>query len=165
MGASKSAPSYTGAVDQLAHETMRCVEKWLDQGMGRCWLRHPAAAKIVVKAMHYFDGERYDLACYVVIPNHVHGVVRPLVPQSEPLERILQSWKRHSSFEINRLFGLSGPLWQPESFDRIIRDEEHLYRVIQYIGSNPVRAGLKKGRCPLWIRPDWQKLGWNFDNT
>ena len=119
---------------------------------------------LVVKAMHYFDNDRYELDCYVIMPNHVHSIVRPLHSETEPLERILQSWKRYSSQRVNRHFGLTGRLWQSESFDRIIRDEEHLYRVIQYIGGNPQRAGLKPGQCLTWIRPEWQKLGWRFES-
>ncbi len=156
-------PSYKEALERLAHETMRRVEHWLDQGMGSCRLKEPAVAKIVVDALHHFDGERYQLGCYVVMPNHVHAIVRPLECDTDPLERILQSRKRQTSHEINRLLGLSGTLWQEESFDRIIRDEEHLYRVIQYIGSNPGRAGLVHGQCPLWIRPEWTQCGWRFE--
>jgi hypothetical protein len=56
-----------------------------------------------------------------------------------------------------------GSLWQEETFDRIIRDEEHLWRAIQYIGANPAKAGLAPGACPVWIRPQWLALGWKFD--
>jgi REP element-mobilizing transposase RayT len=96
------------------------------------------------------------------MPNHVHAVVRPLQCDIEALEKILQSWKRHTSIEINRLFGLQGTLWQEESFDRIIRDEEHLYRIIQYVGANAAKAGLDRVQCPTWIRPSWEELGWKF---
>jgi hypothetical protein len=157
-------PSYGDQeLDELVRETMRRVELWLDQGMGSCRLREPAAAKEVIDAMHFFDGERYELGSYVVIPNHVHAVVRPLLCADEPLERILQSWKRHSARQINRQFGLAEHFWQQESFDRIIRDEEHLWRALQYIGSNPSRAGLTWEQCPTWVRPQWVELGWQFE--
>ena len=97
------------------------------------------------------------------MPNHVHAVVRPLMCEEEPLERILQSWKRYTAREINRQFELTGAFWQEESFDRIIRDEEHLWRVLQYIGTNPVKAGLSRDQCPSWARPEWVSLGWKFD--
>jgi REP element-mobilizing transposase RayT len=145
--------------EELASETARRVERWLDQGLGRCRLKDSAAARLVVDAMHYFDGQRYELGSYVVMPNHVHAVVRPLMCNEEPLERILQSWKRYSAREINRRFELTGTFWQEESFDRIIRDEEHLWRVLQYIGSNPAMAGLSREQCPCWVRPEWVELG------
>jgi REP element-mobilizing transposase RayT len=157
-----SPPQTDDQWEELTRETMRRVEHWLDQGMGSCCLKDPAAAAKVVSALHYFDGERYELDCFVVMPNHVHGIVRPLQCATQPLEKILQSWKRYTSLEINRLLGLSGTLWQDESFDRIIRDEEHLYRCIQYIGGNPARAGLDCARCPRWLRPEWERLGWGF---
>jgi REP element-mobilizing transposase RayT len=141
---------------------MRRVEQWLDQGMGSCCLKDPGAAGEVVSALHYFDDGRYELDCFVVMPNHVHTVVRPLRCDTQPLEKILQSWKRHTSLAINRLLGFTGTLWQEESFDRIIRDEEQLYRCIQYLGANPAKAGLDGESCPRWIRPEWEQLGWGF---
>jgi REP element-mobilizing transposase RayT len=149
-------------LEQLSHEIMRRVERWLDQGMGSCRLRDPTAAATVVDAMHSFDGERYELDSYVVMPNHVHAILRPLLCDKEPLERILQSWKRHSAHEINRRLGLKGEFWQEESFDRILRDEEHLWRALQYIGANPGKVGLTHAQCPSWVRPEWVTLGWAF---
>jgi len=162
----QNPPPHTDAVlEQLAQESMRRVEHWLDQGMGSCRLKHPSAAKQVIDVMHHFDSQRYELGSYVVMPNHVHAIVRPLLCAEEPLERILQSWKRHAARQINRQMGVEGHLWQEESFDRIIRDEEHLWRAIQYIAGNPGKAGLTRDQCPTWIRPEWVRLGWKFEDV
>jgi len=79
------------------------------------------------------------------------------------LEKILQQWKGSSARSINLMLNQIGTLWQRESFDSIIRDPVHLYRVIQYIGRNPTKAGLSAGTYRLWIRPDWVDLGWGFE--
>jgi hypothetical protein len=65
----------------------------------------------------------------------------------------------------NALLGRSGTLWQAESFDRIIRDEEHLYRCMRYIGRNPRTAGLAGGQFRTWVRPAWEALGWRIDEA
>jgi putative transposase len=150
---------------QFAHETMKRTEQWLDQGMGSCRLRHADARKIVTNALHQDDGRRYELGCYVVMPNHVHAIVRPLEDSSDSLEQVLKSWKGIAAMQINRYFGLTGPIWQQESFDRIIRDEEHLNRAIQYIGSNPIKAGLKVETVSRWVRPEWVNLGYRFEDA
>lgn len=106
---------------------------------------------------------RYELGCYVVMPNHLHAIIRPLDPEVHPLEEIVGSWKQFSSRRINRCLRTHGELWYEESFDRIIRDEEHLWRVMQYIGRNPVKANLPVGAYSLWIRPEWEALGWRFE--
>ena len=142
---------------------MRRVEQWLDQGMGECLLREPRWAEMATAAMHHFDGERYKLGAYVVMPNHVHAVLRPLAPRRFPLERLLQGLKAACSRNINAARSSRGTLWQHESFDRIVRDEEHLWRAIQYIGRNPVKAGLRGTDCRLWLRPAWIDLGWRFE--
>jgi putative transposase len=156
-------PQTKKQLEQLAHTAMTHVEAWLDQSNGSCLLKEPIAAKMVVDAMRSFDGQWYELGCYVVMPNHVHGIVRPLLCNVYPLERILQSWKRHAALGINRHCRLIGPFWQEESFDRIIRDEDHLYRAVQYIGANPAKAGLRLNECPRWVRPEWETLGWTFE--
>jgi REP element-mobilizing transposase RayT len=150
------------AWEVFCREQMRRIERWLDQGMGSCCLRRPDIANTVVDALLHFDDDTYELGSYVVMPNHVHAILRPLKPKTDPLEKILQSRKRRSSREINGKLGLVGELWQEESFDRIIRDEEHLDRCLQYIGDNPRRGGLPVNGCPRWVRPSWRDLGWDF---
>jgi REP element-mobilizing transposase RayT len=146
-------------------EVMRRVENWLDQGMGSCVLGLPEIAAKLACAMRRDDGQQHELGCFVVMPNHVHAVVRPLTPKTMPLELILRSWKGSSARDINDALDSSGKLWRRESFDRIIRDAEHLYRVIQYIGRNPVKARLAPDRYLLWMRPSWIAQGWDFEQT
>jgi putative transposase len=152
-------------LEELAREVQQRIERWLDQGLGSCLLKEPVLAAFVTSAMHHFDAERYELACYVIMPNHAHVIVRPLMPALHDLETIVGSWKKYSSRRINREVRRRGDLWQDESYDRIIRDEEHLWRALQYIGSNPSTARLPRGSCPLWIRPEWVALGWNFETA
>jgi putative transposase len=153
----------SGAADQeLSREVMRRVEVWLDQGMGSCLLADQVNAATVREALHHFDGNRYELASYVIMPNHVHLIARPLTGEEDALEDILQSWKQFTAKRINGRSAASGAVWQEESFDRIVRDEEHLYRCLQYIGTNAARAKLPPDACPRWVRPQWESLGWTF---
>ena len=138
------------------------VEGWLDQGIGECWMNRTEVSAIVAESLHHMDDDLYELGCYVLMPNHIHAVIRPLQPQTQPLEKILQSRKCRTSRAINELLGRRGALWQEETFDRIVRDEEHLYRCIEYIGRNPTKAGLPPGQYKRWIRPSWESLGWQF---
>ena len=150
---------------EFSRKVMKRVEAWLDQGMGSCLLKHAEASAIVERAIRHFDGQRYQLGAYIIMPNHVHVLVRPFVEKEDSLERILHSWKRFTARQINENFMRNGPLWQKESFDRIVRDEEHLYRCIQYIGSNAKKAGLSTQACMRWIRPEWAELGWDFADS
>lgn len=164
------------SLDELYEEAIKRIDERLDEGAGSCLLKDHQAAAALAESLHHFDGERYVLGCYVIMPNHCHAILTP-IPVSKkrgendvdtacfPLERILQSWKRRSAFEINSRFNQTGSLWQDESYDRIIRDEEHLYNSIQYIGRNPKVAHLTNEECLLWIRPEWVGLGWRFART
>jgi putative transposase len=149
--------------DELTRQLQERIERWLDQGMGGCPLKQPSLAAFLTSAMHHFDDDRYELDCYVVLPNHAHVIVRPLMPKTHPIEAIVGSWKKYSSRRINRALRQTGDLWQDETYDRLVRDEEHLWRAIQYIGANPDKAGLARESCPLWIRSHWVEFGWRFD--
>jgi putative DNA methylase len=121
-------------------ERRRRIEDYLDRGHGACYLRDPRIAQMVVDALCHFDGSRYRLHEWVVMPNHVHVLITPLLGHS--LSSILHSWKSYTAKEINRVLGRSGPLWQEDYFDRVIRDERHWAAAVAYIGNNPVKAGL-----------------------
>ena len=116
------------------------LESLLDNGRGACVLKDPRAARIVEDALLYLDGQRYRLLAWVVMPNHVHVLIE--IIEGYSLSRILQSWKVRTARECNRALGTSGRFWEPEYYDRYIRNERHLQNAILYIHSNPVVAGL-----------------------
>ena len=118
-------------------------EDWINQGHGSCALRDPSIAKIVRDALHHFNGDRYILDALVVMPNHVHLLVKPLGDYL--LSDVLHSWKSFTALEINRILGQDGIFWQSENFDIVVRDLEHLQNCRQYISSNPEKAKLKTG--------------------
>lgn len=148
-------------MEQLARMVFERIETWLDQGTGSCVLRDLASSLKVHQSLQHFHGDRYELGASVVMPNHVHCVVRPLTATSE-LEEITGSWKSFTGRQLNLKLERHGALWQDESYDRIIRDEEHLWNCLQYIGRNPKKVGLNNESCQLWINPEWEKIGWKF---
>jgi valyl-tRNA synthetase len=117
------------------------LDDWLDAGAGSCVLKNPGAAKIVADALKHFDGRRYKLGAWVIMPNHVHAIVTPL--QGYALGEILHSWKSYMAHEVNKLLGRTGQLWQHESYDHIVRNERALFRIEEYITRNPLKAGIE----------------------
>jgi REP element-mobilizing transposase RayT len=99
----------------------------------------PRLAQIVADRLHHFDGQRYDLWSYVIMPNHLHVLFT--LRDGESLPDTLQGWKGVSSRFIHKT-GLSAlnPFWQPDYFDRLIRSPEHFSTVKAYIRENPAKA-------------------------
>jgi len=116
------------------------MEHFLNAGYGACYLRDPRIGRLVEDALLYFDGERYRMIAWVVMPNHVHALIETV--DRYPLHAILHSWKSYTASQANQILGRSGKFWYPEYFDRYIRDEGHLARAVDYIHENPVKAGL-----------------------
>jgi putative transposase len=112
----------------------------MDAGLGSCLLRRSEAASCVVEAWRQFDGERYDLVAWVVMPNHVHLLIR--VYEGQALGRLVQSWKSFTGRKLNALGGTRGRVWSREYWDRFLRDEAHFEATLRYIENNPVAAGL-----------------------
>jgi REP element-mobilizing transposase RayT len=117
------------------------VDEWLDSGIGSCLLQDERCAEVVANALKYFDGDRYHLGHWVVMPNHVHVIVTPLA--ANQLSEILHSWKSYSANKINQLIQKTGCVWQQEYYDHIVRDKNELQHIVRYIDANPEKAGIK----------------------
>jgi REP element-mobilizing transposase RayT len=116
------------------------IERYLDQGYGECLLGDHRIATIVQDSLMKFDGDRYDLFAWVVMPNHSHF----LFTRSEEceLKEIMQSHKSFTAHRANKLLNRSGQFWMMDYFDRFIRNAKHFRNTVKYIENNPVKAGL-----------------------
>jgi putative transposase len=124
----------------LQDDGIRLIDERLDAGLGACWLGRADVASLVQNALLHFDGDRYRLLAWCLMPNHVHAIIEILGTMS--LSDIVKSWKSFTARQANTLLGRSGSFWHPDYFDRYMRNEGHLERTIEYVESNPVKAGL-----------------------
>ena len=123
------------------------IETWLDSGHGSCILTEPFVAGLICDTWMHFDGDRYRLHAFSVMPNHCHVLIQRL--DDCPLAKIVLSWKSFTARRINQWRASVGmqpirPVWMRDYWDRYIRNQEHYHRVVEYIHQNPVKAGLVK---------------------
>ena len=107
---------------------------------------------------HYPD---IQLDAFVVMPNHAHGIVvlvgaglKPaptdpggarfpdvgLRPHSHGLPEIVRGFKTFTARQINEMRATPGvPVWQRNYYEHVIRNEESLTNIRQYIAENPAR--------------------------
>jgi putative transposase len=131
-------------LSRWCHDSRRqflSAERILDAGTsGPFWLADPEIAGIVENTVK--RGAKlghYALHAYVVMPNHVHALLQPLVP----LAQLMSGIKGVSAREANAKHRRSGKaFWQDESFDRWMRDAGEFARTKAYIENNPVKARL-----------------------
>ena len=148
-------------------EKRRLMHEYLDAGKSCCVIKRPEYAQLVQDAILHFDGERYEMYAWVIMPNHVHALLRPL--GGWEIRKIISTWKTFTARRIPAeaysessgriLRGKAGALrsdsqkprvWQSEYWDRYIRNDKHFRITKNYIEENPVKAGLCK-------KPeDWQ---------
>jgi REP element-mobilizing transposase RayT len=152
--------------EKQAVEHRKRVEAWIDAGHGSCVLRETEIAMMAQNSLLTFDGQRYRLLAWVIMPNHVHVLFQPA--NGWTVAKIVASWKKYTARKIcdyrransaNQEIG-DPRVWHREYWDRYMRDEQHLQRAVEYIHQNPVKAGLV-GQAEAW---PWSSA-WKADNA
>ena len=129
------------------------IDKYEDAGYGQCFLQDPRIASMIQENLFHFNGVRYNVLNWCIMPNHVHVLIE--VKEGWTLSTIMHGWRSYTAHQANKILGRTGDFWMDEYFDRYIRDEKHLETVINYIDNNPVKAGLiEEGQ--FW---PWSSLG------
>jgi putative transposase len=126
-------------------------EDELDRLEGECLLGKLELAEIVAASLKRFDGERYRLGAFVVMPNHVH-ILAQIFADRTMLQQCF-SWKHYQAHKINQAMDRTGHFYQPESFDHLVRDDDHFRKFRRYIADNPSKAKLKEGEYVAFL-PD-----------
>jgi hypothetical protein len=126
------------------------IQEWLDAGMGACHLRRPEVRAQVELCLLHFDGKRYDVDAFVLMPNHVDAVIVPRIGYE--VSTLLQGTKGTSANRCNKLLGRKSVFWMDESYDHIIRDANEPAAFRRYVGDNPGKACLKAEEYSLELR-------------
>ena len=122
----------------------------------------PEARDFVLRHCLHDHGKRIELHAAVVMPDHVHLLLTPLRDMSGwpyPLQEILKLIKGTSARSVNKLLGCSGPVWQDESLDHVLRSKESFEEKLDYIRQNPVRRGLAESPEDypwLWVNGSFE---------
>jgi REP element-mobilizing transposase RayT len=153
----------------VADCSARILEEYdraLDEAaVGPQWLSDYPVAQIVMNALMYANGRVLDLFAACMMPNHVHlvfGVAEASASQGGPessefpVTRAMSSLKKYTALRANRHLHRSGPFWQPESYDHVIRDSDELLHQVWYVIQNPVKARLVT---------HWKTWPWTYLNS
>ena len=140
---------------QLPHLQCDYKQHFVTFCTDRRWVLPERVRSIVLECCLHHNGERFDLRVAVVVPDHVHMIFTPLVNQRAmeiySLAQIMDSVKGFSAHRVNEKLRRKGRVWQPESFDHVVRSSEGLDAKVAYLLENPVRAGLVEE----WVHYPW----------
>lgn len=134
-GSSDCTKKLTKLHDELASCYQSHIESALHDSSEVNHLANPEIADEIINAWKHFDGERYQLYAWAIMPNHVHVLFRPT--EGHRLEDILHSWKSFTSKKALGILGEEGTFWQKEYYDHLVRDEEDFENQLRYILNNP----------------------------
>ena len=151
----KSEFEKIGLIDEQQRRHFGKFDKQLDaNSSGNHWLKQAEIAKVVMDAIHFRDGDKYELICFTIMSNHIH-IVFTVLNENINLYTILQRLKQFTATEANKILNRTGAFWQQESYDRVVRDAKELSRIIIYVLNNPVKIGLVE---------DWRDYPFSFVN-
>ncbi len=121
------------------------------------WVLPGRARDIALAACCHDQRKKYELYVAVVMPDHVHLILTPLIDESRDrifsLVEIMRGIKGASARKINEQTGRRGAVWQEESFDHVLRSSEGLDAKVDYVLQNPARRGLVE---------DWREYRWTW---
>jgi type I restriction enzyme R subunit/putative DNA methylase len=141
--------------DQRQTALRQRVETYLDAGNGSCVLQEPEVAACVVDTWHRFDGKRYHLLEWVVMPNHCHVLIEPF--EGTPLGKIVLSWKNYTARFINEYKSRTGVRLSQDDRTRVrlSQDDRARVRPIQddRTGVRPTPNGSQ-----VWQREYWDRF-------
>jgi putative transposase len=125
----------------------------------RRWILPESVRQIVIDTCLVGNNKKFRLYAVVVMPDHIHLVLAPKYDADGPVSiaEIMHAIKGASPHRINKALGRKGKVWEQESFDRALRQEESIGDKVDYILGNPVGAGLAK--TPLEYRWLWRETG------
>jgi len=119
------------------------------------WILPDWARDRVLSSCRHDHRAKYELYVAVVMPDHVHLVLTPLINEDRhevfSLIEIMQGIKGASGRAINQRLERHGPVWQEESFDHVLRSSEGVDAKVDYVLQNPVRKGFVA---------DWREYRW-----
>jgi RecG-like helicase/REP element-mobilizing transposase RayT len=110
------------------------------------------ARDTVLESILRWKQTRYELYAACVMPDHVHLLLEPVIERTDKegaavffsLSKILHSIKSFTATRINKIENVTGPVWETESFDRLIRSDRDLVEKFEYICRNPWDSGVAK---------------------
>ena len=118
------------------------------------WVRVTCGARMCAPKLSFAccnsTGKRYDIDAFVLMPNHVHAVIKPALGYD--LSTLLQGIKGVSANRCNKLPEYQSTFWMDESYDHIVRDAKELAVFRNYIAGNPAKAGLEPDEYSLQLR-------------
>lgn len=111
----------------------------------------------------WFDLPNHYANCnldeFSVIPNHFHGIIiiapvgnglKPFPTKTHGLPEIIRGFKTFSSRKINNLNQINFS-WQKSFYDHVIRKDESLDKIREYIKNNPKRWELDTENPKNWL--------------
>lgn len=133
-GRSNRLTSYDYSKDRPIHVTI-CTENKEN------FFNSDVSSRIVIDQLLKTARDlRFRILCYCLMPDHIHVIVSP-GESTLPLSKFLNIFKGRSTRVLKQKEN-SRKIWQRSAFDHVVRREENLKVVIEYIMNNPVRKGI-----------------------
>ena len=137
----------------------QAIDDELDNSKNGIVFANTELANFMLNGLKHFDGDRYDLQAWCIMPNHVHVML--VTAPDILLGQIVKTWKSQATRQINFCLGSTGEVFARDYFDRFMRNSAQVNRTIAYIENNPVKAALcNRPEDWIWSSSAARLQGW-----
>lgn len=109
----------------------------------QCYFLNNEMAKVISDEIEFRKNNLNEIKayCFCVMPDHLHMLLSFTENYHKSLQNWVSSFKRYTTKVMNELFSIK-PLWQQNFYEHIVRKEESLRKIAEYILNNPVRKSI-----------------------
>lgn len=102
----------------------------------------PVAAKHINDEINFRSGKEVKIYSYCLMPNHLHLLLSLSPSYGKSLQNWVAAFKRHTAYHLKSVVGGGTRLWQKKFYEHVVRNDESLKNIAEYIVLNPVRKGM-----------------------
>jgi putative transposase len=115
----------------------------------KAYFKNPEFAEYIAMEIDYRSrvASEVTVFTYCIMPDHVHLLIKLNEGYGKSLPNWVAAFKRYNSRILSMLYDIK-PLWQSNYYEHIVRKDEALNKIAEYIAQNPVRKHMVS---------DWQK--------
>ncbi|HJX31563.1 MAG TPA: transposase [Thermodesulfobacteriota bacterium] len=119
-------------------------------------------AKIIADDLNYRSRVAHEVKLYAhcLMPDHVHVLLKLNEGYGKSIQNWVAAFKRYTARVLSMMYGVK-PLWQSNFYEHIVRKEESLKTITEYIANNPVRKNMVK----QWVEYQFSKINYDAFDT
>ena len=122
----------------------------------------PETAKMIIDDIDFrtYTVPEVRVHAFCLMPDHLHMLLQLREEYKKSLQNWVAAFKRYTARSVNLIYHIK-PLWQENFYEHVLRKEESLNKIAEYIVNNPVRRKMVNE----WHEYPYSKIGFDKERV